>query len=109
MVDDSSDNESLKRTATKWLFGQEANTIALFAILAALGYAAYLMPGVVEKHLTQIHAGYKEINDANIAARKDQNESDNAARKEIQASFKESVDRLERIYGGKPLVKKDGD
>jgi hypothetical protein len=34
-------DDSIQRTFTKWLFGQEANTVALYLILIALGYGSW--------------------------------------------------------------------
>ena len=87
----SEDEATLKQTAVKWLFGQEANTIALFAILGALGYASwYMINEGIPKHLQQIHQGYKELNEQNI---KD--------REVLRQDFRENLDRVVNIIENK--------
>lgn len=93
-----SPNDSVKTVAAKWLFGQEANTVALYLILASLGYFTWYMVNTgIPKHLDQIHRGYTEINDAN-----------NKARTEAQATFDKTLDRIEKVYQAKKTGATEG-
>jgi hypothetical protein len=92
MVDEQATDEPIKRTFAKWLFGQEANTIALFLILGGLGwFVYYLLNTGVPAHLQQIHQGYKEINDSN-----------NKSRDDDRVMFEKTLDRIEKVYASKP-------
>ena len=45
-----------------WLLGQQANTIALFAIFGLMGWLAYYAANfAIPAHLSQIQAGYEKI------------------------------------------------
>ena len=55
-------DESIKGAAVRWLFGQEANTVALYLILASIGYGAWWSVTVgVPRHLESIKDGYKQV------------------------------------------------
>lgn len=96
MVDNSSgvdSNADLKTRAARWIFGQEANTVALFAILAFMCYAAYYTLTIgIPAHISQIQAGYKSINDENLKSR----EEDRKSREEDRAQHEKNLDRLEK-------------
>ena len=54
MSNDSTKNDSPWSVAVRWLFGQEANTVALFLIIGALFYFS-------PEALKRIQAGYEKI------------------------------------------------
>ena len=92
---DDSPNEDVKRTFSRWLFGQEANTVALFLILGAFAWTCYyLLTTGIPSHLRMIHSGYESINLENNKAR----DEDRKARSEDRQAFEKTLDRYERVF-----------
>lgn len=97
-----------KKALTKWLLGQEANTIILIGILIAIGYGFYWSATIgIPSHLNQIHKGYVEINEKQEAERirlmkscEDQRDREarqhDDARKVDREMYKDALDRIER-------------
>lgn len=74
--------ESLKAQAVRWLFGQEANTVALYLILAALGAGAWYGVPLIWKTQNEF---YKEMDERHERARAVDRET-----------YKDALDRIER-------------
>lgn len=75
-----------KSAFVKWVFGQEANTVALYLILAALGYGGWWTVTVgVPAHLKMIQDGYERL------AQKHED-----SRKSDREMYKDALDRIER-------------
>jgi hypothetical protein len=92
---DESITEDVKRTFSQWLFGQEANTVALFMILAAGAWAGHWAITIgIPAHLKQIQAGYETINNDNNKSR----EEDRKAREQDRSAFEKTMDRVEKAY-----------
>ena len=102
MVSSDEPIEDVKRSFSRWLFGQEANTVALFMILGAgawLGH--YGITTGIPAHLKQIQAGYETINSDNNKAREEDRKArddDRKARVEDRQAFEKTLDRIEKAY-----------
>lgn len=92
----TNEDGSIKSAAVRWLFGQEANTVALYLILASIGYGAWWSVTIgVPRHLTSIKEGYKEVS----------TEHKEAVRLLIEDKDR-TLDRIERYKGMEPFPKK---
>lgn len=92
----TNEDGSIKTAAVRWLFGQEANTVALYLILAAMGYGAWWSVTVgVPKHLDSIKQGYREV----------ATEHKEAVRILVEDKDR-TLDRIERYKGMEPFPPK---
>ena len=93
-------DDNIQRTFSKWLFGQEANTVALYLILIALGYGGWWALTVgIPKHLEMIQRGYESINDRNTKALEGAGQRHSKDLEAVSSSFEKSLDRMERAFG----------
>lgn len=101
MVPPAVDEEdpSLKRTFAHWLFGQESNTVALYLILAAMGYGGYQAVTVwVPAHLSQIQAGYKEIAKENRETHKEISDRTHEDIRNLSENFEKAIERSDKAF-----------
>lgn len=75
-------DESVKSQAVKWLFGQEANTVALYVIIAALGFGAWQGVPLIWKTQNEF---YEKMDDKHEKSRAVDRET-----------YKDAIDRIER-------------
>lgn len=99
MVTVDGEEGSIQRTFTNWLFGQEANTVALYLILIAIGYGGWWTITVgVPKHLDQIQHGYETLSDRHSKAIEDINARHSRELESVGATYEKSLDRMERAF-----------
>lgn len=89
----------VKSAAVHWLFGQEANTVALFLILGAGAFFGWwLITTGIPAHLKSIHAGYQEIAKDNRDCMKELASQHEKAVDKLQTSFEKAVDKHEKAF-----------
>ena len=107
MVDDSSVNNevfisadgSLKKTAMHWLFGQQANTVALYIIIAAIFYGGwYCVTTGIPAHLKQIHDGYKEVGKEAIDKIERIAKDNLDFHRELRTDHAKEMDKLQNVF-----------
>jgi len=99
MVSDTDEDPSLKRTFANWLFGQESNTVALYLILAAMGYGGWQAVTVwIPAHLTQIQEGYKTIADKNREIHKEISDRTHEDIKALSENFEKAIERSDKSF-----------
>ena len=93
------ENESVQRTFTNWLFGQEANTVALYLILMAIGYGGWwTVTTGIPKHLTQIQEGYQSLDERNSRALEAVQARHSKDIDSVTSTFEKALDRMERSF-----------
>lgn len=89
----------VKSAAVHWLFGQEANTVALFLILGAgAWFGQWLITTGIPLHLQSIHAGYQEIAKENRDCMKELAGQHEKAVDKLQTSFEKAIDKHEKAF-----------
>jgi len=102
MSQGASVDDTVKKSAVKWLLGQETSTIILGAMLVAMCYGGWkCVTEVVPRHLQMINDGYKAISTIHREAVREIGERHTADQKELRDTFEKTLDRIER----RPLAK----
>lgn len=98
MADESPSSQSTTSQAVRWLLGQEANTIVLFAVLGAVGWSGwYGITTAIPKHLDQIQTGYQSVAKQSDAAVKDLTEKHTKQVESISKSFDTTNERNDNL------------
>lgn len=83
-----------KQEGLKWLFGQPAYIVLLFAILASIGYGAWFgFPAAIDK----IQAGYEKLDESHRAERKEMREDAKATIDKFDSSLREHTQAIEKL------------
>jgi hypothetical protein len=86
----------------RWIFGQPAYIVLLFAILGAVGYGAwYGFPAAIEK----IQSGYERIESQHAAERKEVRDDNREDRTEMREALKSNTEALGKLYEKMGTVK----
>lgn len=99
MVDPDLNDQSIKRTFTNWLFGQESNTVALYLILLAMGYGGWWGITVgIPAHLMQIQKGYETVAEKNREVHKDIADRTHQDIQNLSNVFEKAIERQEKAF-----------
>lgn len=90
---------SVKKTFLRWILSHESATVALWVIMAAIGYGGWYVVTVgIPKHLTQIQSGYESLIIKNSETLKDISDKDRIENANARASFEKALDRFEKTF-----------